>query len=277
MKHYFILLSFLITGLEALTQTVLSGTVINHLTKEPVAYANIGIEDKNTGTVSSSTGNFTLVIRDLPDNETVMITHVGFVTNKYTISQLNQMSEHMVLELTPTNKALPEVIIHLTSPLELGYKPQKDAVKGFFKANGLGLEGGTLIKNKNHIELTSFNFFIYQIPCDSIKFRLNFYSLSNRQPSHKWNTEDIIFTVSNKDTGIVTVPIIGKSVRLTGDFVCSLELIEVHGQNAENATFLFAANQHNQGMIYKKSVSLDRWGCIKKYSLAFWFRALNLN
>jgi hypothetical protein len=254
----------------AFGQVKLSGTIINHETRQPIEYATIGILEKGVGTVCNSLGEFDLLIpKDLLNNS-LLISSLGYETETLKISDIKASPVGLMIELKPTAILLKELTVIASRPVRLGYKPNDDQVTGFFKAAGLGLEGGTLIQNNERVRLTQFNLNIIKIPFDSLKFRLNIYSVDKRRSFSKINSRDIIFTILKADTGLYSLSLVNENIQVTDNFICSIELVELFGQAPENAEFMFSAIPNRDGFIYKKPISFGRWEKIKKYSLCFW-------
>lgn len=264
-----IVLLLTIFQLGAAGQIKLAGIIIDKTTRLPVEYANIGIPEKGVGTVCNSQGRFELFVPGELVNYDVIVSHIGYESATIKTTQpTNPLT--LKIELNPSSITLKEVSITSSQQVNSGYQPGDDKVKGFFKAAGLGLEGGTLIQNTGNVKLTQFNLNILKIPFDSLKFRLNIYSIKKGNPSAKLNTRDIIFTIRKSDIGKYTVPLNDENIQVTDDFICTIELIELFGQNAENAEFLFSAIPAEDGFIYKKTISFGCWERIKKYRLCFW-------
>jgi hypothetical protein len=267
-----IIIALFLTIFQSLVfgQIKLSGTIIDNTTRHPIEYANIGLLDKGVGTVCNSLGKFDLIVPNDLLNNLLVITHLGYETSTLKINGLKSNSTELKIELKPTTITLQEITVLALQQVILGYKPNGNKVNGFFKAAGLGLEGGTFIQNTGQVTLTQFNLNILKIPFDSLKFRLNFYSVKKDNPSSKINLKDIIFSISKADTGLYSLPLIKENIQVIDDFICTIELIELFGQSAENAEFLFSAVPNKDGFIYKKTISLGSWERIKKYSLCFW-------
>lgn len=266
-------LFFLMVMLQSIAfgQVKVKGTITDKNTLQPVEYANIGIFEKGVGTVSNTDGNFEFIIPvEFKDNP-ITVKHLGYKDVIVNITEVNSDPSSLKIELEPSVSELKEVIISATRETNIGYKPNGEQVKGFFKAAGLGLEGGTLIKNNGQILLTQFNLNILKIPFDSLKFRVNFYAVKNNKPYETINKKDIVFTVLKSDTGAFSLPLQNEKIQVTDNFICAIELIELFGNNAENAEFLFSAIPNKEGVIYKKTISMGKWERIKNYSLCFWF------
>lgn len=56
----------------------LKGTVVNARTAEPVPFANIGILNKNVGTVTNEDGTFQLDVSKLAANDTLRVSCIGY-------------------------------------------------------------------------------------------------------------------------------------------------------------------------------------------------------
>jgi hypothetical protein len=252
-------------------QIKFSGTIIDKTTRRPVEYANIGLFEKGIGTVCNSFGLFDLVIPNDLLNSSIVIAHIGYENVTLKIAELISNPTGLKIELKPSLITLQEITVLASEQVSLGYRPNGNKVTGFFKAAGLGLEGATLVKNADIVVLTQFNLNIIKIPFDSLKFRLNIYSIKKGNPSAKINTKDVIFTITKADTGTYSLSLIDENIHVTNDFICAIELIELFGKSAEDAEFLFSAIPNKDGFIYKKAISFGSWERIKKHSLCFWF------
>ena len=131
------------------------------------------------------------------------------------------------------------------------------------------MEGGTLIRNTDTVQLTHFNMNILELPYDSMKFRLNLYVVNNGKPGKKLNEKEIYFTLQKNQLGIYRLAL-NQRITPTGDFICTLELIEIFGEIKQDARFTFSAIIDKKGLIFNKGISLGKWGKIRKYSLCFW-------
>ena len=138
-------------------QVKVKGTIIDKKTHLPVEYANIGIFEKGVGTVSSMDGNFEFIIPIELKGNPIIIKHLGYKDATINATQINVNSTSLKIELEPSVCELKAIKISASRETNIGYKPNGEKVKGFFKAAGLGMEGGTLIKNKGPILLTQFN------------------------------------------------------------------------------------------------------------------------
>jgi len=158
-----------------------SGFIVDQTTQQPIEYVNVGIVEKSIGTVCDQQGRFALVVSNDEENSVLTITRLGYQTTTISGIKFNDIPK-VKIEMIPVVKELSEFTFSGKDRIELGYRPQDDAVKGYFKVEGLGIEGGTLIRNSDTVQLTSFNMNILELHYDSMKFRLNLYNLKKGRP-----------------------------------------------------------------------------------------------
>jgi hypothetical protein len=97
----------------------IEGEVLNAEMDTPLAYVNIGIANKNIGTVSNVNGKFRLKLNDQISNHDIIIfSHIGFTSKEVIISNLT--SKSIIVLLDPKTSDLNEVIVKAKTP-----KPKK--------------------------------------------------------------------------------------------------------------------------------------------------------
>ena len=67
--------------------------------------------------------------------------------------------------------------------------------------------------------------------------------------------KDYLFIISQRDTGIYTVALDNEQINILNDFICTIELIEIFGQNNKDAEFLFSAKQDSEGITFRRMIS----------------------
>jgi formylglycine-generating enzyme required for sulfatase activity len=97
---HFLCLSFSVTA-----QT-LSGKVLNAKTKEPLPYANVVIFATNAGTITNEEGEFS--ISNLNNNDTLVISYVGFKTR---VEKVSNLQNPAAIYLKEYNVELNEVSV----------------------------------------------------------------------------------------------------------------------------------------------------------------------
>lgn len=69
-------------------ELVVSGVVIDSLTKEALPFTNIGVVSKDEGTVSNSEGHFTLSLKNIAVDDSVFFSFVGYKQRKVMVKEL---------------------------------------------------------------------------------------------------------------------------------------------------------------------------------------------
>ena len=78
MKYFLAsLLALLFSISTAFSQTI-SGTVVDLSSKQALAYVNIGIVGKGVGKVSDSNGNFSIMLDEKYNDDTIKISMIGY-------------------------------------------------------------------------------------------------------------------------------------------------------------------------------------------------------
>ena len=108
MKHYFILLSYLLLPVFLCAQTSIRGKILEATNHEPIAGATIYIPDLKSGTASDENGNF--VLKNLPRAKFLMqIKLLGFTTITKTVNPL--VDTLINIELQPASVEASEVVV----------------------------------------------------------------------------------------------------------------------------------------------------------------------
>ena len=96
-------------------ENIINGEIKDAENKTLLQYANIGIANKNVGTVSNSNGKFFLKLNEsINENDLVTFSYVGYQTKTIAISKLNLLNNVIVLE--PEKNQLDEVAIKFVKP-----------------------------------------------------------------------------------------------------------------------------------------------------------------
>jgi formylglycine-generating enzyme required for sulfatase activity len=87
---------------------IIAGEVRDHINHEPLAYATIGVVGRVDQTISASDGKFGLTLPVDAQNDTLIVTYVGFATFKRKIAELEQP---LYIFLEETAMILPEFTV----------------------------------------------------------------------------------------------------------------------------------------------------------------------
>ena len=239
-------------------QTFVIGQVIDAATKEPLPYVNIGLLNKNIGTVSDETGYFELEVNtEQNSRDTLRFSMIGFETKSYTLNDFINQNEIEVY-LTEKSTALDEVI--LSSKRKnyqtkiLGNKTTSKSLYAAFTSNKLGNEMGFIVRARKHpMILKKFNISLVENDYGPIKFRLNIYDVLNGLPN-KTLLKDNIFIETEESSGIVSLDLTPYEIILDQDFFIAIEWIEDLGPGK-----LYFSGGFFGAPLFAREVSQGTW------------------
>jgi hypothetical protein len=254
-KIYPILFILVVFGRYTFAQTQSSGNVIDAVTNEKLPFVNVGIIGKGIGTVTNNDGNFIL---NLPANgsDSLRISMVGYVPQSFLVADLAERASHLNIKLVPAVNELKEVKVKnrkwKTAILGNTTKSQnKDIGVG---TNRLGDEIGAIIKIKRSPTwLKQFNASIVESAGDTVRLRLNIYSIKDGLPDKNLLQDNIITTVRKGDRQI-TINLDPYNIVVDDNFLISLETI----QNISGRGLMFSASLLSSALIARET-SQAKW------------------
>lgn len=232
-------------------QNIAEGTIKDSETEEPIPYVNIGIVKKNIGTVSDPEGKFNFEIPSNLEKDTIRISSIGYRSKSMIAKDfLSNLKANPIIELLPKVTELNEVVVTNIKLKEkiVGNKTRSGKFRGGFRNATLGHEVGIKIKIKNSpTYIEKFHTNVTSNTSETMKFRMNFYSIKNGLPNEKIVKEDIIFPINVKE-GEFTLDLEEYNIVVEEDFYCTIELIENQKQNYE---VFFSAGFLGNTMAYR--------------------------
>jgi len=229
MKH--LLTAFIcILSFTTLSAQTLKGVLKDAKTGEPVPYVNIGLLNKDIGTVSGDDGKFALPVPAGHSADTIRISTLGYKTRDFIVSDLaRRLESSNEIKLDEHITELKEVIVsnRKSGTKLLGNKTESKNVTAAFTSNKLGNEVGTVMKIKGTSALLkTFSASIASDNNPGVKMRLNFYNLTKKgMPNELIINENIIVSVP-KSSGKLVVDLTPYNIMVEDDFFVSLEWIE---------------------------------------------------
>ena len=203
-----LLFLFVIFGNSAVAQKIIAeGSVIDDQSHQPVPFATLGFKGKNIGTVADDNGRFRISFDDslIEPNEAIIISSVGYNTISIPIVKFKNGKQE--ISLTPLSTTLKVVTI----------KPNLYKTKVFGRTgnstimtanmfterdltnDNLGKEQAAILSIDKHCYLRDFNMLVVFNRFQSVKFRLNLYSVKDGQPDELIFNKDILFDVTQKN------------------------------------------------------------------------------
>lgn len=247
----FLFLSFTI---YSFAEIHISGTV-----KKPdnpiLPYVNIGIKQKNIGTISNQNGVFSLQLPEQFLNDTLSFSYVGYKELKVPITSILANSEKAFI-LKPEKLSLREVVItdKKLKTRTIGIKSHDPFIfaPSIISKTGDIVEDAQLIRiNKPSKILSVSIFFTYTKP-DTQLFRINFYNVRNGLPFQKVYDQNIFERIPIKK-GWRTIDLSKYDIALYSTFFISVEFIPL----AKKYTFGYGVRLG--GIQYFRASSLGAW------------------
>ena len=146
---------------------MLTGTLLDKETGMPIASASVGVRRTSVGIVTNQEGEFRLSLPDSLQNDSVVFSHIGYVSQTLEVSVL--AGRHHILSLEPKVVPLQEVVVQWVDPYKLlkemgrqreqNYSHSPVYLTTFYRE-------GVLLKNKVQ-NLTEAVFKVYKIASHS--------------------------------------------------------------------------------------------------------------
>ncbi len=227
MKNFvFILLIFQCLNFQATSQNIkMKGIMLDAITNAPIEFVNIGILNKNKGTITNINGVFTLMLLEKFQKDSLTISHINYHTIKTPIKNDNNLT----IFLKPKTNKLEEVVISNKKK-----KYRKTGVKSYNPLLWLGAisKDNDIIENAQRIHIPDktvkvkyVNMYLRRgFKSDSSFIRINFYKNVDNAPGDKIIFENIIQKKQIKP-GWIKVDLTKNNIYIEEDFFIGVEFI----------------------------------------------------
>lgn len=215
----------------ATTQLSYSRTVLSESTREPIAYASVGVINRNVGTITDTLGNFSLKIPAEFINDSIRISSIGYVAKTFAVKDIVNMPD--TIYLADDVMMLGELVV---KPQRIKHKTagRKNA-GGFiyieienYKAAGQGLAIPLKVKEHAWLKELGFTIITENKPLSRMKFRVNIYRKENDEYVLH-NCDPIYFDYDKsqlQDGGVFTHKFPEEVLLDDGDYYVELEFLE---------------------------------------------------
>ncbi|MCH7411238.1 carboxypeptidase-like regulatory domain-containing protein [Belliella sp. DSM 111904] len=265
-----ILIFILFMDLPGLAQgRYASGVILDRHTEMPVAYANVGVKSKFTGTVSDSLGYFSLRLDQLSSNDTIRVFRMGYSNELVPVEKLSAedtapfviLLEQYALEMsgfTVTTKAMNGErnfgSLSQRSVFAYAFNPSKSRI-----SENLGREIAIEFDTKNRqIMPKKLKFVLSTNQIADLVFRVNIYVAQEQSsgfPDRK--VFEKVFDIEDTAIGEVEVALDAADLQLEGKVWLSLEFVGY--QNASDQGILTMPVKYPFGKMYIRDSSLGEW------------------
>lgn len=267
-SKFFTLVAFIAFIINVKAQTKITGKLVD-IKGNPVVFANIGIINKAVGTVSNEQGVFTLNFPDDLFSDTMAVSCLGFKNQKQLVKSfmenLSKNAGNILME--DEVMQLQEVQVKGDKLHKIGSFNRNWRIRGFMESRDLGAELATFIyqKKEKRAHLVSFQFNLIKNDFDSLRFRINIYSIKNGMPDSNLMKGNEIFLLV-KQNGVFKYHF-KNDMYVTGSFIVSIELLDIFGQANSKKLFEFSAEYGDH--YYQRLTSHDRWILMRGFSLSY--------
>ena len=245
-----------LTGNGLYAQLRLQGFITDSATAERLPFVNIGISQKNLGTVAAEDGTFTIDIPEQYLADTLSFSMIGYHELQLPIRQLAGRKN---IALRPMQVGLHAVVVSGKKLVERKYGLKNNPLMHFWDAsinqNDI-FEIAQLIKTGKGIsKITSVNLLIGQHRNDSGTFRINFYEYDGHYPANRILTKSIVQTHAIKQ-GWLRFDISEHSVYVKENVVVAIEFIPT---GKTNTPVVYEIKPGGFGKSYVRTSSLGTW------------------
>ena len=233
----------------------MTGVIINSKTNETVEFVNIGILNKNTGTISNLKGLFSINISKKLSNDSLIISHINYHSVKVPIKTL----ENQTIYLQPKNNELSEIVISNKKK-----KNRKIGVKSYNPLLWLRAiaKNNDIIENAQRINIPDkkvrvklVNIYLRKgFKSDSSFIRINFYKNENNAPGEPIVFENII-EKKHIEPGWLKIDLTKHYIYLEQDFFVGVEFIP----NFKSPIEVYIGAILTKGKGYSRTNSQGSW------------------
>jgi len=232
-----------------------TGIVKDARTGETLPFVNVGIIGKGIGTVTDDKGHYAINLSN-HDADSIRFSMIGYAPKVALISDFKQSGNRVDIALATSSKELKLVNITNRKWKEsvLGNTTKSQNTNAGFNSNALGHEIGAIIKIKRApTRLKRFNASISVGAADSVKLRLNIYSVKDGLPDKNLLQQNIYTTVRRGDKE-VNIDLEPYNILVDDKFFVSLEWL----QNTGGHGLMFSASLLSSAIITRET-SQDKW------------------
>lgn len=258
-----VLLVSLILGINnyVFSQTQIIGKVIDAKNASPLAYVNIGINERSMGTVSKEDGSFAIVIPFGYQTDSLTFSMVGYYESSRSIRDLAEAG-NVIVRLDVKTTQLEEVLIEGEELVAKRYGiKSRGAIHftdGIFKKDD-SFEIGQVIHLGNYpAKVTSVNFHINSSRPDSAIFRINFYRYDEEENTPKERIIDKSILQSHPvNEGWLKLNLSDSNIIITGSVLVSIEFIPETRKDVDQ--IFYEVKIGGSSKSFFRETSLGQW------------------
>ena len=215
----------------------------------PLAYVEVGIDDKGIGGLTDEKGQLILSVSAENRKHPITITSFGFIQTKITQDSSLDYIVKLEKEYKIHVKSIEEVVLKgkKNKYYEVGVLKARPNVMGLVRFNSNeGAEVGKMFENKGRVRIKSFSVYIGSNSKSNFKLKGRIYESKNNNPStiiyEKLISSDI-------KSGWIEV-VLEKPLFVNGDFLIAFQWV---GDQVDNPVFSLGRGKSNLNLIRARS------------------------
>ncbi len=261
--HIYIFILFQLLTFQSFSQEIeMNGIITDAETKSPIEFVNIGILNKNKGTISNLNGEFKLSVPKQFLNDSLTISHVNYHPIKIPIKNL----KNQTIFLKPRTNELTEVIV--TNKKKRNRKIGVKSYNPFLWLRAVS-EDMDIIENAQRINIPDKSVRVKYVnvylrtgfESDSSFVRVNFYKNVDNAPDEKIVFENIV-QKKKIEPGWLQIDLTKQYIYLEEDFFVGVEFIP----DFKNKREVFIGAILTKGKGYSRRNSLGKWNKLQAAS-----------
>ena len=222
---------------------ILNGKILDAKTHVPIPYVNIGILNKDQGTVSAYNGTFELELSKDHGSDTILISAIGYKSRIFPVQDFFDQKDNIQIKLEEEIRELSEIVITAKSfkSKVLGNRTKSKFLSTGFFYDQLGAEMSIRINvRKAPTYVDAFNFNIsYNRLSANVLFRLNIYNMIRGKPFENILDQNIIIPINAKQTGSISIDLKEYNIVLKDDVIVTLEWVGKEGDQKREKVYIF--------------------------------------
>jgi len=233
----------------------MNGIITDAETKKPIEFVNVGVLNKNKGTISNLNGEFYLSVTKKFFNDSLTISHVNYYSIKIPIKNF----KNQTIFLNPKTNELSEVIVSNKKK-----RTRKIGVKSYNPLLWLGAisEDMDIIENAQRINIPDKSVRVKYVniylragfKSDSSFVRINFYKNVDNTPDEKIVFENII-QKKKIEPGWLQIDLTKQYIYLEEDFFVGVEFLP----DFKNPLEVYIGAILTKGKGYSRRNSQGKW------------------
>ncbi|MDR2204913.1 MAG: carboxypeptidase-like regulatory domain-containing protein [Flavobacteriaceae bacterium] len=253
----------------------IAGIVMSAETKTPIEYANIGVVNSVTATITDDKGFFKLNVPENLAHSEIKIRSIGYETQTLNVSDFQ---ENKMIYLQPVYQVqeIEEVVVQKKDlkEKELGTKTSsRKRVTGWYNGPAIGGERGILIDPKNKISyIKNVSFHVALNDYENVDIRLHIRTLKNNMPDEELLYENIIIPVTTKK-GWIKKDLSSYHIKFNEPIMVSLEFLNSSSYCMGKCYFAVSESKFS-GVEYVKEASEYVWKIVNGTSPAIYLTVL---